>query len=276
MLNTDKAWNRLYARLADEQLLVPDDAKTVTVPFITKMKWAAAIIILCICGGAAYLYLFPAKETGQIFTLHNNEASITLVSALDDGSIVYLTNGATLACPEHFAADKRQVTLQGEALFDIRSDKNCPFLIETEPVLVEVLGTTFNIKSDGCGSCELSVQHGLVEVTVKATGAQTLVEAGETALLDANRQLLKEQTHGWQQLNKYTQKMRFKDEQLGNIVHVINKISEKPIVFSDSALKSRELTITFDNNTVREMVELLCIGLDLTCADDGNVIVIDL
>ena len=276
MLDVDRAWDRLHTRLADEQLLGPDDAKKVTVSFITKVRWAAAIIVLCICGGGAYLYLFPAKETEQLFTLHNNEASSTLVSALDDGSMVYLTDGATLTCPEHFATDRRQVTLQGEALFDIRSNKNCPFLIETESAMVEVAGTTFNIKSDGSESFELSVQHGLVKVTVKTTGAQTMVEAGETVLLKANGQLQKEPTRVLQPFNRYTEKMRFKDERLCNIVHVINKVSDKPIVFADSLLAERErMSVTFANNTPDEMLHFVCIAMGLTCTDNGEKIVID-
>jgi len=276
MLDVDRAWNRLHTRLADEQLLGPDDAKTVTVSFITKVRWAAAIIMLCICGGGAYLYLFPATETEQLFTLHNNEASSTLVSALDDGSMVYLTDGATLTCPEHFATDRRQVTLQGEALFDIRSNKNCPFLIETESAMVEVPGTTFNIKSDGSESFELSVQHGLVKVTVKTTGAHTMVEAGETVLLKANGQLQKEPTRVLQPFNRYTEKMRFKDERLCNIVHVINKVSDKPIVFADSLLAERErMSVTFANNTPDEMLHFVCIAMGLTCTDNGEKIVID-
>lgn len=274
MLDVDKAWDKLHARLVEEQLLEPKNAKRIGTPFITKMKWAAAIIVLCICGGAAYLYLFPEKETRQLFTLHNNEAFNILVSTLNDGSIVYLAGGATLTCPERFATNRRQVSLQGEALFDVHSDRDCPFLIETEPVVVEVLGTAFNIKTESGESFELAVQRGLVKVTVKATGAQTLVEAGEKVQLGANSQLVKEQSSERQEFARYTEKMRFKDERLENIVHVINKISDKPIVFSDNALKDMEMTITFSNNTVGEMVELLCEGMDLTYTDDGEEIVI--
>jgi ferric-dicitrate binding protein FerR (iron transport regulator) len=273
-IDVNIAWDKLHTRLADDQLLDPG-AKTVAMPFITKMKWAAAIVVLCICGGAAGLFLFPTKDAAQLFTLHNNEAANTLVSTLRDGSIVYLTDGATLTCPEHFATNKRQVALQGEALFDVHSDRDCPFLIETESAVVEVLGTAFNIKSGGSKLFELSVQRGLVRITLKATGVQTLVEAGETVRLEANHQLQKEQSTGQQQFIQYTEKMRFKDEPLDNIVNVINRISGKPIVFADNLLAGQEkMTITFDNNTPSDMVELLCVAMNLTHTDNGDSIVI--
>ena len=273
-IDTNKAWDKLHTRLADEQLLSRDDVKTGALPLIAKMRRVAAIVVLCICCGAAVLLFFPDKETEQLFTLHNNETSNTLVSTLNDGSIVYLTDGATLTYPKRFDSDKRQVTLQGEALFDIRGDKDCPFLIETESTVVEVLGTAFSIKSGGRESFELSVQHGLVKATLKATNAQALVEAGETVRLNDNHQLLKEISGNQRQFAQYTEKMRFKDERLDRVIHVINKISDKPVIFADSLSVGMEINVTFDNNTPTDMIELICQGFNLTHTVDGEHIVI--
>ena len=272
-IDVNKAWDKLHARLADEQLLGRDGVKTSAMPFISKMRRAAAIVVLCICCGAVVLLLFPDKKTEPLFALYNHETSNTLVSTLDDGSIVYLTPGAALSYPKRFDSDKRQVTLQGEALFDIRGDKGRPFLIETESTVVEVLGTAFSIKSEGRESFELSVQHGLVKTTLKATNAHALVEAGETVRLKANHQLQKELSAD-RQFTQYTEKMRFKDERLEDIIHVINKISDKPIVFADSLSAGMKINITFDNNTPTDMIELICQGFHLMHAVDGNNIVI--
>ena len=268
-MDVNKAWDRLYTQLVDEQL-IDQTEKIVVMPFFTKMKWAATIVVLCVLGGAVGLYLSSINENNLLVSIHNNDISNILVKTLEDGSVVYLAGGATLTCPERFAGNKRQVSLQGDALFDIHSGKDCPFLIETEPVLVEVMGTTFNIKTADKNSFELSVQHGLVKVTLKATGDHIFVETGETVRLNDHLQLLKEP----QQFARYTEKMCFKDERLDNIVHVINKISDKPIFFSDNALKNREITITFSNNTVEEMVGLLCAVLDLKYTDDEKEIII--
>ncbi len=274
-IDVNKAWDQLHARLADEQLLVREDAKTVTMPFFTKMKWAAAIVILCICGGAAGLYLIPGEKAGQMLSIHNNETSNTLVSTLEDGSIVYLAGGATLTCPEQFDADKRQVSLQGEAMFDVQSDQTYPFLVETKPVVVEVLGTAFNIKSADNESFELSVQRGLVKVTPKFAGESLLVKAGETVYLQSGRQLTKISSDDRQQFAQYTERMWFKDARLDDIVRVINKISDIPVTIADSTLSSMKMTIGFDNNTPADMVHLMCIALGLKYVDNGNHILIE-
>ena len=273
MLDIDRAWDRLHQRLENEQLL-NQSARVVVMPFITKIKWAAAIVVLCILGGATGLYLSSEKESEVLISIHNEDKANTLVKTLVDGSVVYLTSGATLTCPERFAADKRQVNLQGDALFDIFSNKNCPFLIETEAVVVEVLGTTFTIKTAGKESFELSVQQGSVNVTLKATGAHTLVESGEAVRLIDHQQLLKEPLNDKQQFVKYSEKICFKDERLETIVQVINKMSDKPISISGNDLKNEALTIPFSNNTIEEMVELLCEVLNMRYTDNGEEIII--
>ena len=273
MLDIDKAWERLHSRLVDDQLFHPG-TKVVVMPFVTKMKWAAAVVVLCVLSGAIGLYLNLEKESSPLISIHNGDKTNTLVKTLEDGSVVYLTSGATLSCPERFAAEKRQVSIQGDALFDIQSNRDCPFLIETEMVIVEVLGTTFNIKTAGKESFELSVQHGIVKATLKTTGASTLVASGETVRLEDQQQLLKEQSDDQHQFANYSEKICFKDESLENIVHVINKMSNKPISIADDSLKNREITIPFNNNTVEEMVGLLCEVLNLKYTDDGKEIVI--
>ena len=268
-VDVDKAWDKLYASLKNDGLLVSQNN---TVPFLVKMRRVAAVVAICICSGAIALYL-STKEKAPFVAIHNIEITNTLVSTLEDGSIVYLAGGGALTCPEPFSVGKRQVSLRGEALFDVQSDKTRPFLIETEPAMVEVTGTEFAVKSDGRESFELSVLHGSVEVTLKATGKPVRVEIGETVRLQSGS-LQKVSSTDMRQFAHYTQKMQFKDERLENIVRVINKISEKPVSFADNSLKNMEITIAFNNNTVEEMIELLCTGFDLKYVDDGRGVVI--
>jgi len=99
------------------------------------------------------------------------------------------------------------------------------------------------------------------------------VESGETVRIQAG-QLHKARSDNHHQFARYTEKMRFKDDRLDNIVRVINKKSDKPVILSDDSLKSRELSIAFDNNTVAEMVGLLCATLELSFTDGGKEFII--
>ena len=72
--------------------------------------------------------------------------------ALNDGSRVTLNNNAELRYPEKFRGDKREVLLSGEAFFEVERNPEKPFTINIEDMaIVEVLGTSFNIRSEESG-----------------------------------------------------------------------------------------------------------------------------
>lgn len=66
---------------------------------------------------------------------------------LPDGTLVKLNAGTTLSYPTVFAKDKREVTLLGEAYFEVAKKKDQPFIVHTKNQQVQVLGTHFNINA---------------------------------------------------------------------------------------------------------------------------------
>lgn len=66
---------------------------------------------------------------------------------LSDGSIVWLNSGSKLAYPASFNKNKRQVYLEGEAIFEVAHDKSNPFMVIAKDFEIEVLGTIFNVSN---------------------------------------------------------------------------------------------------------------------------------
>ena len=67
---------------------------------------------------------------------------------LSDGTNVHLNAGTSLKYPvKFFKGENRQVFLNGEAFFDVTSDKNHPFIVNAESLNVEVFGTEFNVSA---------------------------------------------------------------------------------------------------------------------------------
>ncbi|WP_420322216.1 FecR family protein [Flagellimonas sp.] len=69
--------------------------------------------------------------------------------SLSDGTLVHLNAGSSLKYPVKFikGLEKRQVFLQGEAFFDVVKDESAPFMVNTDGINVQVLGTKFNVSS---------------------------------------------------------------------------------------------------------------------------------
>ena len=267
---TDQAWEQLYTRLEQDGLLDKPISGT-QIPYrIGLMKWAAAIVILCVSVATAIFLGQERTPETTLLTLHNNEASTTLVTTLEDGSIVYLADNSQLSYPEHFQREKREVSLLGNALFDVSGNKERPFLIETEQARIEVLGTSFNIKSSDKSAFELAVRRGLVKVTLKKNGEQTLVKAGQTVSLFSNR-LQVAPTQDNEQFSDYTRRIQFKDERLGDILHVINLEYPMMPLKITADLENRRLTVSFYNNSPATMAELICAALKLKCTQQNNI-----
>lgn len=66
---------------------------------------------------------------------------------LSDGSKVWINSGSRLVYPATFKGDKREVYLQGEAIFDVAHNENKPFRVLSDHQEIEVLGTVFNVSA---------------------------------------------------------------------------------------------------------------------------------
>lgn len=74
---------------------------------------------------------------GQVFELE-----------LSDGTLIHLNSGTTIKYPIQFIeGNKREVYIEGEGFFNVAKDKAHPFLVHSDAVTVEVLGTEFNVSS---------------------------------------------------------------------------------------------------------------------------------
>lgn len=66
---------------------------------------------------------------------------------LPDGSKVWLNADSKISFPSQFDGSERNITLAGEAYFEIAKDKAHPFIVESNGQEVTVLGTHFNVNS---------------------------------------------------------------------------------------------------------------------------------
>jgi len=259
--NTDLAWSMLYSRLEKENLLKEENHILIQRKRILPVYWAAACVI-ALLGATTFFFYHSGKETSELLTLQNTDSENILVKTLGDGSTIYLASDASLSYPKSFTGTQREVSLQGEALFDIAKNPEKPFLIETEKVTVRVLGTAFKIKTSGDGKFELAVQRGRVRVTEKEGGNSLEITAGQSACF-VNNHLFKYLSTDKKIFEHYTSKMQFKDETLENIVHVINQNNDSFVVLKGDLLKTSRLNVQFYNNNVNEMTQIISLALNL-------------
>lgn len=270
---TDQAWDCLYTRLEQDGLL-PDEM-TVTAGKgnlrATIIRWGAVAAVLCIC--IISVFVIRGQKTGHVnlLTMTNEKNAPTMVSTLEDGSVVYLSAQTSLEYPERFTNDRREVTLHGNAFFDISRNPDKPFIIETKQAVIEVLGTAFNVKSPDDAAFSLSVKHGEVRVTSKVNGQTVNVTAGETALFQSDN-LQKVKTTDTNQFKTYLKRVHFKDQPLADVVKIINMNTDGEELKISPDLENRLLTVTFSDDTPYTMAQLICLALNLQFTQQNNII----
>jgi hypothetical protein len=84
---------------------------------------------------------------------------------LPDGSKVFLNAASTLTFPSGFAANKREVTLTGEAYFEITKNPGQPFFVMTVGQQLKVIGTHFNISAYPSEPLRTTLAEGSVELS---------------------------------------------------------------------------------------------------------------
>lgn len=105
---------------------------------------------------------------------------------LNDGTRVWLNAATSLRFPVSFTGSERVVELDGEAYFEVASDKARPFRVKmNDGTTVEVTGTHFNIMAYGD---ETAQQTTLLEgaITVRKANQTRNVKPGERAVVTTN------------------------------------------------------------------------------------------
>ncbi len=130
---------------------------------------------------------------------------------LPDGTMVWLNASSSINFPTVFRGKERNVTVTGEAYFEVAKSKSMPFNIQVKDMKVQVLGTHFNIMAyDDESTMNTTLLEGSVKVSkgsenkMLLPGQQSIISnAGEIKVVDANVEEVIAWKNGWFQFNAF-------------------------------------------------------------------------
>ncbi|WP_316845581.1 FecR family protein [Pedobacter psychrodurus] len=146
--------------------IAAENEKELPVKKRLNFKYAAIWTALIISTLSVYLLFHFSKSQQQALAYierinpNGQRSKITL----SDSSVVYLGAGSRLKYPERFSANKREISLYGEAFFEVTKNPKKPFIIHTGTVRTQVLGTSFKIKAFKNKPLSVEVATGKVRV----------------------------------------------------------------------------------------------------------------
>lgn len=294
--NTTEAEEPATFRMADH----PRQRKT------WKIAAAAASLLLA-CSLIWYFTRSSTTELAQGKPAAQPEASSEIVTrngsrtriTLPDGSIVWLNAGSKLNYDKQFGTKLREVTLTGEAYFDVKKNPDLPFVIHTNRIDVRVLGTQFNVKSyPGDKTTEAALVEGSIEVLLrnKQTGkillkpnqkivvgedsterlpSKTWVEKKQEPIVSI-KSLTRDQKDSSTIETAWVQnKLVFVDEPLEEVAKRLERWYGVTITFQNHKPGWSSLTGTFTNESIEEALHALTITEPFTYKfTDAKTIVI--
>ena len=164
------------------------------------------------------------------------------VITLEDGTRVWINAQTILKYPVSFVGEHREVILQGEAYFEVVKDVR-PFVVKTDGVDVEVLGTCFNVNTYNQDIIETTLQEGCVCVKVHTTGEKLILKPNEMAEFQKSKgMIIKKSVDSYVNTAWKDGKFVFENETIEEIMQRLGRKYDFDIRYENENVKKQEFT----------------------------------
>jgi ferric-dicitrate binding protein FerR (iron transport regulator) len=205
-------------------------------------------------------------------TTIGERATVTLA----DGSRVILAPHSTLRVPRGFGRGTRDLSLDGEAYFDVSKASGAPFLIHTRAVVTRVLGTAFDVRSyPEDRNVRVVVERGKVGVGTPRQTSAVLV-GGNMGIATDSTVIVAPVTDVTPYTGWTTGQLRFREVPLRDVLTTLERWYGVRFQVTDTTLAQSRLTAGLDFSSTADLVRTLEELLDVTATSsvtaDGVVI----
>jgi transmembrane sensor len=247
-------------------------------------KVAAIALIPLVIGTFLWVYLNTTKLNSsneniynEVYTAFGTRSSLRLA----DSSLVWLNSGSSLRYPIKFNNNKRQVFLQGEAYFEVKSDISRPFIVQTPTLQVKATGTKFNVQE--------YVSNPITEVTLvsgKVFVNESDIEKNSTLFLELHpdQHLIynkQNKTKTIINVDSYRfiawkdGKLMFRNEPLSKVLNKLGIIFNVDFELQGEELQNYSYRATFQDESLEEILKLLKLSAPIDYTEVKRILLPD-
>lgn len=259
------------------KVLKPQSNKTLF--YITRI---AAIAIIFVVVGTIFSGVFLDFFGSQVISLNENWEHPQ--DTLPDGTIVYLNKQSKIIYPKKFNKSIREVTLIGEAFFEVTRDENRPFIVHTNDAEIRVLGTSFNVKAyEQNKDVQVIVETGKVKVSAakkqdieaKTEKSNQILEAGTMAVVSKHTKEVNKLTNSnLAYLDWRKEQIVFKQTEINKVIKTLEQIYRVEIKINDDNLKGKHLTAKFRKQSIQSIVDVIKVTFNINDTPDAPAIAV--
>lgn len=233
-----------------------------------QISVAATVLLATVLAG----WHIAQDRNPEIFSIvaeRGQKSSITL----PDGSRVWLNSASTISYTSDYNSRERNVFLKGEAYFDVAKSPEIPFIVHSQNLSVEALGTKFNIRAyEEDPVIVTTLVEGMVRTTAGNVSDMLYPEQEssfdkQTGLMHKTR--VQDPMHMIPWLKN---EILFTENSLSEIALLLERMYNVTVKFDDEKIGDFTYTGLVRNNSLQNVLELISTTSPVTYVIDENTV----
>lgn len=216
-----------------------------------------------------------AKAYNTVVVPYGKRSKITL----PDNSTIWLNSGTKLVYPAQFASEKREVYLEGEAIFDVTPNKQQPFHVVTRQIDIKVLGTSFDVCAYADDSIVNTVLvHGSVELSYNKSSifgaSKEMMTPGMLAAYNTKSKSMAQQNVDTKDFLSWKEGYLIMEKKsLGSIIRKLSRYYNVSIEIENQELLDETFSGQLDLRTSAiDVLKLISEAIDIEIEQSGQLI----
>ena len=252
----------------------------------TRQRWftaarLAAALFVAVIGGTAIGFLLlrrPSSTPAEAMQVARTTPGQRAMFRLSDGTQVVLGVASVLRYPREFGKASREVSLEGEAYFEVVHQKSRPFVVRAGDLVAKDLGTQFTVRAypDDAGA-RVVVREGRVAIRAasrEAGGPLRVVAPGQLGRLGGGGEPMVERadTTAW---FAWTEgRLVFDGIPLREALPQLGRWFDLEFRLADSALGDVPLSATLRTQPTPDVLNNLAASLGMRQRQNGRLVTI--
>jgi len=270
-INVDNAWNKVNSRLNESGTSDRTARSGILTMENIILRIAAVVLILLSLGSAGLQIINPDALSRKIFvatTFDQKNFKVTL----PDGSNIYMNRNTLLTYRANFGKTGRNVSLKGEAFFEIKEDSASPFTIDAGKARVKVIGTSFNVITNNINSAvEVFVKTGKVTLSGDSGNQSLILEPGYIGTMDSGAPVKTLNDNPNYMAWKTGSALVYDGQSLDIVFKDLLRVYNMTVVADDPDILKETWTSPIDNQSSETIIRLICASFNLSYTKEGDV-----
>ncbi|HRX66803.1 MAG TPA: FecR family protein [Tenuifilaceae bacterium] len=272
--DNQKILTAIYRRLA---LGTKSNRERPTVIKLSVQRFYAAAAIGLMLIAMSGIFWFTGVIPGRNLVTITAQDGVRAEVFLPDGSRVWLNPGASIRYKKQFDERERELTLTGDAVFNVSYNTDRPFHVVTKNATINVLGTRFIVKTSPNKTWETTLLSGSVSILPSKGNSvdKLFLKPGQKATWDQANQSFSVNSVNTNDFSLgFANQLRFDNTPLATLAKTLEETFGVRIVVPQQLANQYRFTATFTDESIYEIFNLLKISAPIDFKIVDNTVIV--